>query len=316
MQPLARFVLSTIAYYDAMDMPLTGFEVWRFLHYDDVHVPAQYRKRYALHEVLSALDALVRDAVIVHVDGMYVLAGREGLVVVRRQRSVRFARVLRRVRRAVSVLRYVPFMRMILLTGRLAAKRATAHSDWDVLIVTAGGRIWWGRLLVMLVATLLGRRKTDRRHADRLCFNHFITDASLTIVLDDRFSAHEYMMARMLFSSIRPSRFFAANMWIQRFRPQYDTWWARPWFFVSDTRLSYGMRSMGERIISALPRLADFVKRCQRRKIMRNPKTYRRGAMIIANDRALIFLPQPHAPRVFAAYQQRATALGLRCGGV
>ncbi len=311
MNPLVRTVLATIAYYDAMDYPLTLFEVWRYLSFEDVNAPAQYRVAQSMHAILMMLDALVRDGRLLCVDGFYVLPGRVNLVKERRKRVVISVQKLRMMRRSVRYLRWVPFLRMIFVTGRLAMKHAQNSSDWDVLIVLKKGHIWTGRFLITAITQIFGWRRTDAHHADHLCLNYFITTQSMSISLDDRFSAHEYMMARPIFASINPEKFLRANTWIKRFRPHFDSMMLSSVYRIADSTLMYTLRHIGEVIVTAL-RIEVPLRRWQRDKIMANPKTFTRGSMIIANDNELVFLPQPHSPRILAAYHERCQQQGLR----
>ncbi len=311
MNPLVRTVLATIAYYDAMDYPLTSFEVWRYLSFEDVSAPAQYRTKQSIDTILATLEALVRDKRLLFIGGFYVFPGRVGLVKERRKRTILSIEKLQKMRRSIYLLRWVPFVRMILVTGRLAMKHAQRSSDWDILVVLKKGHIWTGRFLITIATQILGRRRTDAHHADHLCLNYFITTQSMDISLDDRFSAHEYMMARPIFNSINPEKFLRANMWIKRFRPHFDTMVLPSIYGVADSVLMHKIRHIGEFIATAL-RIEAPLRRWQRSKIMENPKTFMKGSMIIANDNELVFLPRPHSPRVLAIYHERCRQQGLR----
>lgn len=311
MNPLTRTVLATIAYYDAMDYPLTLFEVWRYLSFEDVHAPAQYRAGQTIGQINDVLMILIRDERLQCVDGMYVLPERESLVSERRQRMLTSTDKLQRMRRGIRLLRWIPFVRMVFVTGRLAMKHAQENSDWDVLIVLKEERIWTGRFLVTLVTQVFGLRKTDAHHKDHLCLNYFITTGSLSISLDDRYSAHEYMMARPLFASINPEKFLVANTWISRFRPHFDTLVLTSPYHTADTMFAYRVRKVGEWLCNMCG-TEKFLRKWQRAKIMKNPKTFQKGSMIIANDNELVFLPHPHSPRVLSAYHERCRQQGLR----
>lgn len=309
--PLTRSVLATVCYYDVLDYPLTAFEVWRFLTYEDPAVAPQYRAVAPLRTVLDALQSLVRDGRLSCCDGFYVLPGRDVLVTRRRRRGTVSVVKLRRMRRAMRVMRLLPFVRQVWVTGRVAMKHAVAGSDWDVLVVLKEGHIWTGRLVVTAVLQLLGLRRTDHHHADHLCLNYWVTTGSMAISLDDRYSAHEYVMARPLWASVDPERFLAANAWISRFRPHFDAVVLPGALRVPDTALSHGIRHAAEACLGS-QRLEALARRWQRAKIMANPKTLQKGSMIVANDRELIFLPSPHSPRVTARYHAACAREGLR----
>ena len=53
------------------------------------------------------------------------------------------------------------------------------------------------------------------------------------------------------------------------------------------------------------------MRKFQKDKILNNPKTKGLGALIIANDDHLVFLPEPHGPKVFSEYKRRFEALEL-----
>ena len=86
-------------------------------------------------------------------------------------------------RRVGRLLQYVPFVRGIFVTGSLAIMNTNDESDLDLLIVTHPERIWLTRLLLLFVTQLTGRRRThwDRKAPDKICLNHYVTEASLSM---------------------------------------------------------------------------------------------------------------------------------------
>ena len=312
MQQIIRMVLATACYYDAMDYPLTAFEVWKYLTYEDIsNLREQYRKPHALGEIVEILESLVRDGRLVNCDGFYTLPDRERLVTLRLSRNNLSVRKLRKMSNMMRVLKFVPFVRQVWVTGRLAMKFAQSGSDLDALIVLKSGRIWIGRLVVTVVVHLLGWRRHGKYTRDRLCLNYFITTESMEISLDGRFSAHEYMMARCLFASVAPSKFLIANSWISRFRPHFDALLILPSLYqVSDSSFAHFVRKIGEKLFGG-KWLERLVRKVQRAKILRNPKTFCAGSMIVTNDKELIFLPNPHSPQIMRKYQALCQAQGF-----
>lgn len=311
MDPLTRTVLATICYYDALEYALSAFDVWRHLSLEDVNVQPQYRNARTVGEVLIILDTLVRDGRIICANGLYTLPGSTSLIQERQRRNRISTEKLQKMSRAVRLLRYMPFVRMVWVTGRLAMKNAVDTSDWDVLIILKKNHIWTGRFAITILTQIMGLRRTDAHHADHLCLNYWITTESMMISLDDRYSAHEYMTARPLFASINPEAFLHANSWIKKFRPNFDTTILSSPYRVHDTQWTHVVRRSIESILQSIS-LEHFLKKMQRSKIMHNPKTFQKGSMIIANDDELVFLPSPHSPRVLTAYHQRCQQEGLR----
>ena len=71
---------------------------------------------------------------------------------------------------------YVPFVRMVALTGSTALENASPESDIDVLIMSAKDRIWTTRFFITLVAHFTGKRRYGNKIKNRICLNHYIAE--------------------------------------------------------------------------------------------------------------------------------------------
>ena len=76
---LRKNILATVAYYDVMDYPLTGFEAWKYLTRIQSDLGGDKRK-YSLAEVLAELQGEGLQRVIEVQQGFYFLRGRQSLV--------------------------------------------------------------------------------------------------------------------------------------------------------------------------------------------------------------------------------------------
>lgn len=301
---LNRHLLATLAYYDVLNFPMAAVEVWRHLIRWEGNGTDQLSFPVPLGAVVAGLDGLVREGRLETERGFYVLPGRVGLVSERLSRMRASLPRIRGARRLARLLRFVPFVRMVFLTGSLAMKNGDRESDWDLLLVLRGGHIWMGRLVTVLLLQLLGKRRHGPHVRDRACLNHWITDRTLTIGLHDLFSAHEYSWAVPLYATSGYGRFLHANGWISRFQPHYESEPLPPRWCLSDGRIAGIIRGIGE-ILLGDPALERLAGRLQRSKIRRNPKSTWPGSYIVADDSALVFLPKPQGPRVFDRYQRR-----------
>lgn len=70
----------------------------------------------------------------------------------------------------------LPFVRMVALTGSVAAGSATQRSDIDFLVITKPGRIYLTRAIVVLFVMLAGQYRTSKKVAGRICLNWFLPD--------------------------------------------------------------------------------------------------------------------------------------------
>lgn len=199
----AKAVLATVAYADMFDFPLRRPEIQRDLI--GVAAPAS--------QMMDMVDALLRCGDLA-ADGPYlVLPGRSGLAEVRRSREERAARLLPHARRFGHLIGQLPFVRMVALTGSLAAGNPNDKADIDYLIVTAPDRLWSVRAASVALVRLA------RRGGVHLCPNYLLSTHALPLDHHDLFTAHELLQAVPLTGTSVYRRFLACNVWAARWLP-------------------------------------------------------------------------------------------------
>lgn len=302
---LAKNLLATIAYYDCLDYPLTVFELWKYMIRTDYYAAEKQRaENFSVADVVREMKNNTLGSYVEQLNGFYFLKGRSALVEKRIAGGKISAQKMKQLRGIVKILRFVPFVRMVGVTGRLAMKNAGAKSDWDVLVVCKEGKIWTGRTLVTLAVHLLGKRRHGNHVCDRVCLNYFITDASLEVITKDLFSANEYAFLFPLYGWETYNRFQIKNQWIRTMKPAYALCEIPPLMVMDDNRLTTAIRLLGETVLGA-DSLERFLKTIEKKKIMENPKTAQEGSLIHAHDDALVFLPHPHGPQVFEQFKKK-----------
>ena len=303
---LYKNIIAMITYYDVLNYPLTAFEVWKHLirsSSDDSH------SVWSLADVQCALEEKEILQYVSQKNGMYFLFGREKLVALRRQREYISFVKMRKLQRIVSVLRISPFVRMICVTGRLAYNNCDRKSDLDVLIVYKHGHIWTGRFCVTVLSHLLGVRRQDNKTNNRICLNYHITTNSLCVPTRDLFAAHEYTFIRPLFDTGYYVQFCHKNReWIQGVKPHHKCVYIESELTMNDNIFTKFIRGVFEFIL-ADKAMEQRLRKTQLKKIQSNPKTQKKGALIMCNDDNLIFLPKPQGPVIFEEYKRRFDAL-------
>ena len=312
---LDRCVVATLIYFEVLEKPLTLYEVWQFL-LNRAALEEKEEKTLSfpvpLEEVMLSLQRLQERRLLSLHEGRWFLEGSplEKEEVLRRE--VWSLREIRRVRRWIRFAQMIPFVRGVLVTGRLATLTAQRKSDWDVLILLKKGHIWTGRTLVTLFYHLLRKRRHGRYHARRLCFNVFLAQDGREIPLKDLFAAKEYTFALPLLGEEEVQDFYRQNTsWIREFFPHWDLpcnahvpcSWSYRSLLPPSSFLSFFQR-WGEKVlgISSLERLLG---RIEQRKILKNPKSSLPESFIRATDQQLFFFPEPRSPKVFARFSQR-----------
>lgn len=304
---LKQCIIATITYYDVFDYPLTSFEVFQYLI--DVKKSIGSRsftdpEQKTLAKVSQCLEELRLCGRITCFRGMYMLPGRDEIVPQRIRRTKESERKMRQLSRIFWWFRFVPFVRMVGITGTLSLKNTTAESDWDVFIVLKDNFIWTGRTVVTLLLQLIGKRRYGEKERDRVCLNHFFIESALEIPLQDLFAAKEYALMQPLIGWDTFQKFQEQNYWIRDWIPNWRPTEEPPLYFTDDTDGSRSWRGRFEWLF-AWQFIEQKLGAWQKRKIADNPKTQWEGGYIEATDERLIFLPKPQGPQVFEEYKKR-----------
>lgn len=307
---LAKNILATIVYYDCMDFAMTAFEVWKYMLKLNYYEHSEHSEQYRLGEVLVELE---RGFVASHIEqqnGFYFLKGREPLAAERVSRNKISSRKMKELSRVVALLRFLPFVEMVGITGKLAMKIAKPQSDLDVLVVFKDGHIWTGRTLMTIFTHLIGKRRYGKKIANRVCFNYFITVSGLEVITKDVYSASEYSFIVPIFGWEMFTKFQIKNNWIRSMKPLYDVAYIPPAILIQDSFLSRWSRWIFEKMFG-FRSLELLLKKLEYSKIMKNPKTAGEGSIVHAYDDALIFLPEPRGPKVFERFKEKIAAFSV-----
>ncbi len=299
---MIKKIIKTIAYYDILGYPLTVFEIWKYL------ISEQGQNKITLADIISELETEEIKKNIEEYRGYYFLRGRKNLVMQRIERNKISEGKYGIIKRAVWFLRFAPFVRMILVTGRLAMKNADKKSDLDILVCLESGRIFTGRSFVTLIAHLLGKRRYGNKITNRICLNYFITTGYLEIETQDLFASSEYSFAVPIFGFEYFQKFQQANSWIKKYHENYTPEKTANLKLIKDSFFSRLIRQSGEFVLSAGWRinfLEQKLKSWQTKRIMNDPRTKKAGSLIIANDNSLVFLPDPQGPKVFEEFKEK-----------
>ena len=201
---LERAILQTVAYADVFDYPLTVMEIHRYL----VGVPAALEDvRVALVESSRLRERLAQR------DGYIFLAGREEIVAVRRHRQEVAKRLWTWARHYARIVSGLPFVRMVAVTGSLAVNNADEDGDIDYLIVTAPGRLWLCRALVVTLV------KWAHRQGVTLCPNYFLSEQALAVEPHNLFTARELTQMQPLCGLSVYEQMREINAWTDAFLP-------------------------------------------------------------------------------------------------
>jgi predicted nucleotidyltransferase len=187
MNQIIDAIIHTIAFYDAVGkVPLTKLELYKYL----INMPAPPAGGFGSFLKILDREWPSLEPYIERERGFYSLKkNRSGYA--RRihigKTGIKKWRIAKRMIRLIS---FLPYVRMVAITGSLALNNTHKESDIDVLITAKHGHIWTVRILVTALMQILGKRRHGKKISDRICLNHYISDKSRDLRPKNLFSDH------------------------------------------------------------------------------------------------------------------------------
>jgi len=309
MTSLEKSILSTLVYYDVLERPLTGFEVFNLLI-------SKKKKKINFYQVLDLLEnSSELNKLINQKNGLYFLKGRSGIVKERIERQKIADRKWRKARRVIGFFQLIPFVRMVAVSGSLAVNNPKKESDIDLLIATESGRIWTCRGIVTLFTHLIGQRRHGALTNNRFCLNHYLTDNSLKIPFRSLYNAQTYahLMPILEIEKGLYRKFQRANQWIGSylaFYPKEEKGYCKT---IKLNSLFTFTRKLREFFLNGRVgnSLESILKRFQEKRIKKDPLTYRSGGRVVFDDNQLEFHPDSPEKEILKKYNWKMKEMGF-----
>ncbi|MBD3365975.1 hypothetical protein GF360_01380 [candidate division WWE3 bacterium] len=214
---LKKAILETLAYSAVFKYPLSFHQLGTYVGAE----VNEYKK------FVKALRQLEKQKKISQKYGKYHLFGKH---------TVKWDKKLKLTKKKVKedveileVLQKIPWIQMIALTGPLAAANPDKKGDVDVFIVSKKRRLWLTRFFVFLYLKALGKYRTDKNPAGKVCPNLLVTEDNLAwdSKRQNLYVASEIVrMQPILDKRDTYLRFLEANSWIKGFFPNFR--WQTP----------------------------------------------------------------------------------------
>lgn len=114
----------------------------------------------------------------------------------------------------VSILKWVPTIEAIFLTGSVAVKNAKKNADVDLMILTSFNTVWLTRGVVFSLLKILKKFKNP------ICPNIFLDLNHLEIKNKNLYTAHEILQAKCLYDKNKTGyKWLKANNWVKEYLP-------------------------------------------------------------------------------------------------
>lgn len=312
---LLSIVIKTLIYLKAHCLKLTLLELYNFL----------IKKKEAVEEALPLVDFLslifdLEKRGLVEIEKGFVaykeeedkeeVAGKpEELLRQKKAALLKFKKAAA----AVRILQFIPFLKLVAISGTVASKTSNFNSDIDFFVVTKAGRIWTTRFCLLAFLFLLGKKRSKNKIKNRICLNHLITDASLELKYQDIYSALECLyLSPLLDRDNTWEKFFAANQWVSNYffnaaeaNKKGSFFWEKKVVGRGQLVLNWWRKLLEGPWLNWFWNLLEkFLGTWQARRIAYKHQKSEGGGQVCWGDDALIFHPEPKSLKVAKLYKR------------
>ncbi len=243
---LKQAIVATLAYHDIFTYPLTSQQTHSYL--------IQKATLDSVEENLK--DLQTKKQVFSKNDYLY-LKGRGAIVKTRESRLRNSASKLKRANFYASIIKFIPSVQLVALTGALSMQNSDREDDIDIMVITSKNTLWTTRLLVNL-ALLNYKRKPGEPHTkNKACLNIFLSENSLRVSTQNLYTAHEVAQVKPIWQRGNIYQHFTkANSWVKRYLPN---WQPYP-LDVFNTNKQSRFSAIASGILSVAEPIAKFVQ--------------------------------------------------------
>lgn len=245
MNELEKSILKTVIYFDIFNYPMTVFEIWKYL----------YGFECELGDVVSCIsnsDNIKR--YIETKNGFYFLKGKKELIYSRKSKRDSSIAKIQMAKGVICFLRFVPFIRMIAISGSIGYFNVKEDSDIDIFIIIKDGHVWFTRFFITLFTHLLSKRRHGKKIKNRICLNFYISDKAM----DLEYLAHEndvwftywFLTVSPIFDLGVYENFYYSNKWVNKLSKNYIKHDVAKYWKVNDNIFSKNIRHFIEFLLN------------------------------------------------------------------
>ena len=214
---LKEQIIKTLRYFDVQELCLTLLEIEKYLLQQDFGRPqATTYTTVQIMEEIEKMPERVKEE-----QGFYCLPGRQELVRRRLDNNLYATPRLKKARKFLKYMRFIPFVSAVALGGSEARSSSKKGSDIDLFILTKPKRMWLARLLATAFFHLTGHRRHGQKISDRFCLNHYIVEGKKLDSDQNVYTAIEYFSLMPFFGGSEIYAFQKSNLeWFKQYLSQ------------------------------------------------------------------------------------------------
>lgn len=205
-----KAILKTFAYRSIFSYPLTFHQTYSYLISDS---PINFQ------DFKKAFINLLEDRTIFHKNNLFYVSDLD--VMERLKKEEDSKKLLATAIEVSKILKFIPWIKLVSVTGAVAAGNTYKSDDIDVLIVASQDRLWLTRFFTVLMLKILKLYRRDADESGKICPNIFIDEEHLEWEhAKNIYTAHEVLLMKPVFDRKNYYlKFLKANIWVREFLP-------------------------------------------------------------------------------------------------
>jgi predicted nucleotidyltransferase len=160
-------IIKTLAYSGVFGYPVTFYQISNNLISG---------KLFTYKKIRKELEKLIDEGVVKKVKNRFMLKGIRTHNVSKREKYTR--EIIEKHKEKIKLLKKVPWIKMIAITGSVANYDAEENDDIDLLIVTEKNRLWITRGFVFLILKIINELPKDKSKR-KICPNIFLDESNM-----------------------------------------------------------------------------------------------------------------------------------------
>ncbi len=232
-------ILASIRYYDFFQYPLKVEEIQQYLIAEAISMP-QLKKALAHLTARGKLD---------YYHGYYALSSCQEKVAWRLQKEKSTPLKLSRAKTAARFFGYLPWVKMVGITGSVAMNNANRKDDIDLLIITSPRRLWLSRALIVFFLRLFGWYRSDHKIEDMICANIWLSTDNLALNTNSPYVLHELAQLKPVYNQrLTYETFINSNQQLKSYFPN----WQRHYCVNSPNQMNFKVFSFALDLIDLI----------------------------------------------------------------
>lgn len=297
---LSRAIMATVCYHDVFNYPLAQQQIFSFL----------IDKKTDEKALDLALRKLVQRNILVKQEKYFFLKNRKEILNLRKKRIGYSASKLKKAKIYAELLKTIPTIRFVGISGALSMENSTKFDDIDFVIISRRNWLWTSRFLTNALLFAVKRRPGSQKTNNRACLNLFFDESDLKIKDENVYQAHEICQLKPIWQRNNAYyRFIKANSWAKKYLPN---WKPVTTAGIAETQNNITINNHQEKfffekssIINLLGWIETLAKKLQLSYMRSRITTEQIG------EYQLFFHPSNAQDRVLKEYQKRLKSLEI-----